>query len=278
MLIVCAGPDSFQAVRKAQDLERAFREKYDPTGLAVDRLTDQSLEIIATSQSGGLFSRKRFLRCTELISSWKKADWEKAPQVFARNQEDVIVVTVEEELSEKDAERIQTWPKSLVYRFPALVGPAFMRFAEELAKQQQIPWAQELQQFAGRIEGDSWTFWNALPRWKATGSLPNMTDEETSPFVLAERYLREERGATIFRGMDEPMQGLFLQQARQVLRLLGGEPDARMPAFAQRKWQRLSERDKQRLLERYGALLTSLVTTRRGLATEDEEALLLSQS
>lgn len=276
MLIVCAGPDSFQALRKAQDLERAFREKYDPQGLSVDHPASPSLEGIASSQGGGLFTAKRFIRCTGLIAGWKKTDWEKAAQVFARSIDDTIVVTVEESITNQEAAVVKGWQKSVLYMFPTLVGAGFFRYAEELARQFGVAWTPKLQEFAQVVEGDVWAFWNALPRWKATETLPQAGSEEFSPFVYAERYLKEMYSAQVFRAIDEPMQGLFLQQARQIVRLLGGVPDPRMPAFAQRKWQRLSAKEQERVLRRYGLLLSDLVFTRRGIAAEEEEALLLS--
>lgn len=262
-------------MRKAQDLERAFREKYDPSGMATERRGTLSFEQLAAMQGGGLFSPKRFVRCSGLVAGWKKADWEKAAQLFSRTPEDTIVVTVEEELSEQDEQAVRLWPKSGSYRFPLLRGPSFMRLCEDLAKQQALSWSETLRSFAERVEGDTWTFWNALPQWKATTSLPDVLAGDVSPFARAEQYLKQAKAADALQDADGALQGIFLQQARQALRVIANEPDARMPTFAQRKWQRLPAAEETRLAERCAMLLGALITTRRGIASEAEEAILL---
>lgn len=272
--MVCAGPDTFQALKKAQELERAYREKYDPSGVSIERLSEMKpLDAIRARMGGGLFAQKSFLRATGLVASWKKTDWPQAIEVFARDVDGTIVVTLEEDLSPEHEAMITAWPKAKIYRHTALSGTAFFTWAEAIAKTQGIAWDADLRQFASSIEGDGWSFWNALPRWKATGTFPEAVIEATSPFARAEQYLKEESRERAFIGVEDELSGLLVQQARQALRIVAGAPDPRMPAFAQRKWQRLSPAQQARLKVRFAQAAKGLTRQRQGLLKEGEEIL-----
>lgn len=274
MLLVCTGPDTFQALKKAQELERAYREKYDPKGVSVDRVPDtKPLDAIRGRMGGGLFAQKAFLRATGLVASWKKADWSQAAEVFARDADGTIVVTLEEELSAEYEAVIAAWPKAKVYRHETLSGAAFFTWAEAAAKSEGAAWDAALRQFAASVEGDSWSFWNALPRWKATRTLPETLTEAVSPFARAEQYLKEELRERAFVAVEDDLSGLLVQQARQALRVASNVPDPRMPMFAQRKWQRLSPAQRTRLEWRFVQAARGLVRQRQGLVKEGEEAL-----
>lgn len=279
MLLVCTGPDTFQALRKAQELERAYREKYDPSGLSVERLTvtAKSLETVAERVGTmGLFAQRRCLRATGLVASWKKADWERAGKVFQRDPEQSIVISLEEELA-PDAERtISTWERSRAYRHPVLAGADFQRFAGQLAQEQGLEFDPKLQRFAQQLEGDSWAFWNALPRWKATKTLPDLASIEASPFLKSEDVLlgTDAAAVSVF-AEDEDLLPLILQQARQGLRVVAQQPDPRMPAFAQKKWQRLTPERQARLLARVNRALEATVAQRLGAADAGAFALLM---
>ena len=274
MLLVCVGPDTFHALKKAQELERAYREKYDPSGASIERLSDtKPLESIRSRMGGGLFAQRSFIRTTGLVAAWKKADWATAAEVFARDVDGTIVVTLEEELSQDEEAVLQSWPKAKVYRHAPLLGAAFLRWAETTAVSEGVLWEAGLEQFAKTIEGDSWSFWNVLPRWKATKTVPDVADIELSPFVRAEQFLKEVVRERAYVGAESDVAGLFVQQARQALRVASQVPDARMPVFAQRKWQRLSDDQRQRLVERFVYAQKSCIRQRQGLMKEGEEAL-----
>lgn len=274
MLLVCVGPDTFHALKKAQELERAYREKYDPKGVSIEKLSDtKPLEAIRSRMGGGLFAQKTFLRSTGLIATWKKADWTLATELFARDVDGTIVVTIEEELSQEEEATIQAWPKAKVYRHSPLTGPAFVRWAQSVAVAEGVLWEAALERFAQMIEGDSWSFWNALPRWKATKTLPDLAEEELSPFLRAEQYLKEPIRERAFVGADVDLLGLFVQQARQALRVAVDAPDPRMPSFAQRKWQRLTPAQKQQLVDRSVRAERGFIRQRQGLIKEGEEVL-----
>ena len=272
MLLVCAGPDTFQAFQKAQELERAYREKYDPQGLSVERLASvgKGLEHLAERLgSVGLFAQRRCVRLTGAVSAWKKAEWERAAKLFARDPEQSIVISVEEELGVEAERLISGWERSRVYRFPLLSGTAFQRLAAQLARSQEMEFVPALQAFAQAVDGDTWAFWNALPRWKATQTLPETAAVAGSPFAKSDRYLL----GTSLEGCDEgeDLSPFFLQQARQGLRVLAGQPDPKMPAFVQKKWQAISPMQKNHLFQRVTGLVEWTVSQRLGGANPEDQ-------
>lgn len=277
MLLVCAGPDSFQALRKAQDLELAYREKYDPTGLSIERLTSTKLEALAERMgSVGLFAQRRCLRVTNLVSSWKKADWDRASKLFARDSEQTIVISVEDELSPESEKNVSAWDRSRVYRFYIKTGRDFEQYAEQLAKEKNIEFVNELREYARAIEGDAWGFWNALPRWQATKTVPSLASGEVSVFARSDQYLlgaERERLQALADGED--LLPLMLQQARQGLRVLAHEADARTPAFALRKWEKLIPKQKQLFMNRTNRLIGTTIAQRYGAVSGDETTALL---
>lgn len=277
MLLVCAGPDSFQALRKAQELERAYREKYDPSGFSIERLTTTKLEALAERMgSVGLFSQRRCLRVTNLVSSWKKTDWERATKLFARDSEQTIVISLEDEITPEVEKTISTWDRSRVYRHFVKTGREFEQYAEQLAKEQSVEFVSELRQFAYAIEGDAWGFWNVLPRWQATKTLPSITSEDASVFAKSDQYLlgSDQDHLQALAG-GEDLLPLLLQQARQGLRVLARESDARTPAFALRKWERLSSSQKQAFSKRTNQLIGATIAQRMGVFSGDESTTVL---
>ncbi len=279
MLLVCTGPDSFRALRKAQELERAYREKHDPSGLSIERLTvtAKSVETIAERVGAmGLFAQRRCLRATGLVASWKRSDWERAGKLFQRDPEQSIVISVEEELAPEAERAITAWERSRVYRHPILAGADFQKFAGQLAQEQDVAFDVGLQKFAQQLEGDSWAFWNALPRWKATKTLPDLASPDVSPFLKSdEALLGSDVVAVTAFSEDEDLLPLLLQQARQGLRVVAQQPDPRMPSFAQKKWQRLPPERQARLLARVQRAIEATVAQRMGAADASAFALLM---
>lgn len=279
MLLVCSGPDSFQALRKARELELMYREKYDPTGISIERVTlgSKPLETLAERFGAmGLFAQKRCLRVTGLVSSLKKTDWERATKLFARDPEQTIVISLEEDISPEAERQISSWDRSRVYRHMPLAGLAFQTLAQQLAREQEIEYAPELQAYARAIEGDAWSFWNALPRWKATQSLPGITSAEETPFAQSDRYLSGTASGLLAFSDDDGLLPLVLQQARQGLRVAARQPDVRMPAFAQKKWQQLNADQRQALHERAQQVIEATILQRSGGISDGEAALLLN--
>ena len=277
MLLVCAGPDSFQALRKAQDLERAYREKYDPSGISIERVASTKLEALAERMgSVGLFAQRRCLRVTNLVASWKKADWDRAAKLFARDAEQTIVISVEDEIDPTVEKTILSWDRSRIYRHFAKTGKEFEIYAEQLAKEKNMEFVPALREFARDIEGDAWAFWNALPRFEATKTLPDLKSTEISAFAKSDLYLlgSNEKRLEAFKD-GEDLLALLLQQARQGLRTVANLPDGRTPAFTQRKWEHLSAQKQKNLLDRANALMAATVAQRYGSIVADESIALL---
>ena len=279
MIIVCSGPDTYQSLERARELERAYREKYDPSGASVERLTRalSPQELASKLLNTGLFTRRMFVRVSYLFSSWKASDWAQAKSFFAKQEAEQasICVCVEEDLSEERERDICAWPKGMVYRYKLLAGQKWIQWCQQQAQKKQATWNTKLEAFAGRIEGDSWAFINALPRWMATNTLSETELENTSPFATVEAYLRKGVIFGDFFEQDEDGTGLCLQQARQALRCVDGVPDARTQPFVRSKWVRLSLQEQKQLRISANNISNTLVHIREGQQKASEWILTL---
>ena len=108
MLILCIGPDSFRAVEKARELEQAFRKKFDPDGTSVERLwTDGETPLAErrlNEQIRSVCLSRRFMRTTDLIRAARSRQQALVP-AFSKDSENVIVVSVENEIPNEQARK-----------------------------------------------------------------------------------------------------------------------------------------------------------------------------
>jgi len=171
MLIVCSGEDSYRALEKARELESAFKQKFDPTGSAVERLASgkEGVEALLVAATGGsLFSTRRFFRVDGLLSSCPKARQTALITTLSRDVESTIVVTVEEgELTPKELKPYTSLPKLVTYEFAPLTPAAFLKWANEYGAKVGVKDEAAIKKIADSARGDSWVFVNELQKWRA---------------------------------------------------------------------------------------------------------------
>lgn len=280
MLLICAGPDSFRAQRKAQELERVFCDKYDPNHSSVERIENGKGAIEAVAErvnTVSLFSPRRFLRTTNLLTGATKAQQEMLAKTLAKEPENVIVVSLEEELPAWTKEKTFTSRvKVIFYEYPFLKGNEFTQWvnsvAAEIGVDARSPAVRQLISIAG---GDSWLVWNEIQKLGAGGeaSLIKLEDDCTA-FQYAEWYLAgQQRRREILQNKDGSSANLstLLGQTRSALRVRDGA-EAGIHPFVIKKMRAFSAND---LEQAFAGVLLTLFMQRNGLADETESALLL---
>ncbi len=273
MLLVCSGSDTYQATQKADELERLFREKYDPRGLSVERLPDGKDAVRALSErafSGGLFSSKLFFRGRGLLA-FPKSQWQALHAAFVRSGEHVVIVTVEDEPMAPDVKKALADCKVVEYAFPYLQGSAFQRCARERAVAIGINDSDNrIRDIAERCDGDSWRLVNELQKYSVYGDgyeLPEDTSSLTA-YDVSDAWLR---GGGSWRRLVDEKGGAgsssgFLSAIRMQLRVRDGYTDGLHP-FVVKKMSALKEKQ---TMTGYLSVLLSQFLVRSGFSTEEE--------
>lgn len=280
MIIFCHGADSFRALRKIQELEKAFREKYDPSGYAVERIApgkDGWKEVIQRANAVGLFASRKCIRVDGLWKSCPKKERDTMKRVLEGDPERVIILSLEEEMDEVETRECMTWPKAITYPFPVLRGKAHQEHAEQLAKELGGIDAASVAKIAQYTEGDSWLLWNELTKSAAVEGIGSAyrPEREESIFQQSDRYFFEPARAHLFQESLDAAEILpvFLQQGRTGLRVKSGASEG-ISSFAARKWQ-TTKMSLESLKQRVARLIQATYLQRCGVAGEvDLDALL----
>lgn len=237
MLLLCIGSDTFRAQEKARELENAFRQKYDPKGSSVERILpgkDAVDEIAQRANTVSLFSSRRFLRTSHLLSDCSKTKQSVLVQALSKDPENVIVVSVESEplasTTEKAFEKI---PKIIKYEFSEQQGSGFLRWLTEVAQRLGIQDQAAITRIAENTDGDSWFAWNELLKLAAGGG--NDIEKATFPptvYTYTEQYLQgDTRWRSVLQDPDLASQLLntLLSQARAAVRVRDGATEGLHP-------------------------------------------------
>ncbi|KKW31918.1 MAG: polymerase III, delta subunit protein [Candidatus Uhrbacteria bacterium GW2011_GWA2_52_8d] len=146
MLIFVYGDDTFRVQEKVRQLTRAFREKFDPTGLNLAEFPSSSKkgfelgEVMGAVHAIPFLGQKRMTVVRDLIDSMKKADMSAWVDGFVKTPDSTIVVfweSVESTSLEKkplfvalkDAAEVHHYP------FPALKGAELDCWVQDRVKE-----------------------------------------------------------------------------------------------------------------------------------------------
>lgn len=278
MLIVCSGPDTYHARKKARELVAAFRAKHDPTGYSTEIVNEPDLqEILKHLGSPSLFAQKRMIRCDDLFESMKIADVRALAKRLEQDAEQTILLTVEEEsLSpkiEKEFEKI----KLVSYAHPLLTGAKFASFVLQRAKELNVS-AELASQIAKNTDGDAWLADSELQKCSADPHAQLMCSDDAfgNVFDVAESFLAQSSGwRSRIETLDEPegAVNVFLSQARSFARVKDGE-DSGVHPYAVRKLSSLRA-SKDQVKKSLHDSIKALIASRQGLSAIGEENSLL---
>lgn len=274
MLLLCIGPDTFRAQRKAVELELAFREKYDKAGTSVERLSsgkDGIQEIIEKANTVSLFCPRRFMRGTDVLGSCPKSLHAPLAQALQRDPDNIIVVSIESEPPAESAMKaFANVSKVMKYEFPTLSGSSFLAFVKELAASVGGTDEDAVGQIAEFANGDSWLASNELAKLAAGGQTAlRPTESVGSIFDIADAYLRQGSDHLRFLGQsgnDSQLLSTLLNQSRVAVRVKDRALDGLNPYVARKiQGQRIPTPEKN-----FAQLLQALLAQRAGFAAEED--------
>ena len=98
MLIICTGPDTFQARQKALDLVDAYKQKHVSQGAEIERLESQtSLQgAISRLSTLGLFATKRLLKYENLLAGITVTQAKQLASAIKADDNQTVVLTYED--------------------------------------------------------------------------------------------------------------------------------------------------------------------------------------
>lgn len=251
MLIICSGPDTFRALKKAKELESAFKQKYDATGLSVEHLPpgkEAVTNVAARAGAMSLFTPRRFVRTSNILTESSKPQRTTLKKILSGDQEGFILLTLEDEPPTATVlKELGEDIKIVRYDFPSLQGKAFLDWALEEGKAMNIQDETVIRHIAELTSGDSWHCFFELMKQAANPGAEVMIGEgsEESIFTFAETYIKgDKRWLSIIKEPDLHKQVLttFLTQARAGIRVRDGANDGLHPFLARKlRGQRLEE-------------------------------------
>lgn len=280
MLIVCSGPDTFRALKKARELEVAFRNKYDAHGLSVERISSGKAaitEIAARAGAVSLFAPRRFVRTSNVLAEANKAQRATLKKVLAGDQDGFIVLSLEEEPpTAMVLKELEPEVKVVKYDFAELRGDAFLKWAMEEAKGLEIVDEKIIRQVVRVTEGDAWACYFELLRQAAYPGVETLSvnEAEGTIFSFADAYVaRQAKWWELVSRSDLVKQAptTFLMQARSALRIRDQATEGLHP-FVVRKMKGQQLMQGEELLAR---VIESFFLQRSGYGDETDSLTLL---
>ncbi|MFA6429504.1 MAG: hypothetical protein WCV84_03330 [Patescibacteria group bacterium] len=280
MLILCTGPDTFRAQEKALELVQAFQQKHDIGGSSIESFTsgkDAVKALLERINTPSLFSPKRLIRVSDLLTDVPKAAVSPLVQALSRDSEQVIVISTEEKMPpEVTMKQFAGIPKLVTYEFVIQRGSAFTKWAWEQACKLNISDQGFVRILAEICDGDAWLLHNELVKVAAGNRERPEVGFASSKFELADRYLDGGTHTYDFVSeRDAPEQALstLIQQARASIRVRDKDTDGIHP-YVLKKMQ-ASAKNRKDGEKRLALLLRALILQRVGYGNEEEVSALL---
>lgn len=278
MLILCCGPDTYRATRRARELEAAFRAKHDPQGSSIERLeTGKRVadEVIERSLTVSLFSPMRFLRADGLIKHCPMQKAKALVHALAKDPERVIVVSIEEEKpTNTTLMAFAGVPKMIVNEYPLLKGKAFFTWVQQSAAALGVTDGSTLNALADACDGDAWLASNELLKIAAGGASELVRERVAVTYEVADAFLAVDpsryRRLMENGGSDRAAYPLF-QRAHTFSRVHDGDTQG-LPPFVISKGQRTCE---GRTAHVASVSVLAMMLSRSGLADAKELSTIL---
>lgn len=271
MFILCSGPDSYRAVTKAQDLERAFKEKFDKSGTSVEHLDirDGLEELAKRIETISLFSPKRFIRMDGLVEVVAKKK-DQLLKTLAKNSEDAIIVSVEEESQDvRLLESFKALPKFVHYPFPTQNVAQFEAWVEAKAQECGVTDRNQIRQIVIACYPDSWFASTELLKAAAGNHEAIQVEETKNPYSWAEDVLLDpkKQSELLSESQDEDVLSSLLSAARLLSKIKDGQTQGIHPVAVQKLKYRANSANPEAQI---ASLSSSLLLQRAGYGTDEE--------
>ncbi len=226
MFILCSGPDTFHARKKARELVAAFRHKHDPTGYSTEIMPCGAMHelplLLAKIGAPSLFALKRMIRCDGLLDTLKIAEVRQLAKRLEGDQESTIILSVEHDPPAEKILKEFVGIKLVHYHSALLTGAKFVaaviRRANEIGVSEQL--AREI---ARRTDGDTWLAEQELMKLAACTNAPLVEAgvNNGTIFDIADKFLRRTDGwrASIANQTGDQILPALISQTRAALRV-----------------------------------------------------------
>lgn len=196
MLIFVYGDDSFRVQEKVGQLVRAFREKFDPTGLNIAEFPSQKKRIEIGDVLGAVHAlpflgQKRMVVVRDLIESLKKDEIDAWVEGFKKTPDSTIVVfweSIEPKGLEKKPlfKELAGFAQVHHYPFPPLQGAELNRWVQGRVKERGgVIDAGALRALVDRVGSDLWQMDNEIGKLVAYANGQSITTGMVDELVRA---------------------------------------------------------------------------------------------
>jgi hypothetical protein len=275
MLIVVSGLDTYRSLERARFLESAYRQKYDPKGSSIERLScgkDAIDPLLSICVSGSLFSSRRFIRADGIITSCPKAKRDALIKALSHDAEMTIVLCREDGvIKDADLKLFSAIPGFKHDRSDPMNPRTFFQWALDHAKAVGYTNEPVIRRIAEASNGDSWAFISELGKVSCGGEEHRDQSQTAGSFDVINALAEDRNSRFSLRRQvdeDEGVIALSPQQARSLLMVAAGAME-HVPFFVAQKIRAIHCTNSSDFFER---VMSSFIWSRSGF-TNAEEAL-----
>ncbi len=270
MLIICSGPDTWHAQKKAQSLVEAFHTKHDPQGFSTETLASVDLKSLLNQLAApSLFVKKRMIRCDGLFYKMKIADVRTLAKRLENDADQTVLLVLEEEPPTAKILGEFLKIKLVHYEYPVLRGIAFRMWCTKRASELGVR-ASTAVEIARRMDGDIWRAEQEFEKFSANPQAPMISGEtdKGSVFDLADAFLTDRVGWRSLLASTHESQAIsvFVSQARSAVRVMDGETTGIHPYVV----KKLRQSRITSPLRKFMRTLCVLVASRQGFVDPKE--------
>ncbi|MFH0853686.1 MAG: DNA polymerase III subunit delta [bacterium] len=193
MILFLHGPDTYRSKQRLKVLNKAFQDKFDPTGQSIVVLEGEKLtveEFRQAASTAGLFTKRRMIVVEDLLGANKQKSVAEGILQALKNKivpEEYVVIFWEGELPKRGMTDLQKYlNKQKVEEFPALEGYRLKKWIESSIKNQngQIQSA-AVNQLALIVGSDLWRMKNELEKLIAYAQGKPITSKQVIDLVIS---------------------------------------------------------------------------------------------
>lgn len=196
MLIICTGPDTFQARQKTLDLLEAYKQKHVAQGGAViERLETQTsiANAVAKLSTFGLFANKRLLKFENLLAGITPAQTKQLIKALLADGNQTVVLTYEDKSPTQKILDLFSKENLFIYAHEKLKGAELNKWIAARCKYYHIN--SDLSSKLIELHGDNlWAIESSLQALRVlnnTSTLEKTTESDNQVFAVIEQFFKQ---------------------------------------------------------------------------------------